>query len=440
MLLRYRHCRYHNPIDLVYKLPSSKYALACALMWEHCWPDALSFVILDRQHTATQPNSAHSHNGAAAAEAAAGEDERHFHWPVAEHDHEADLASVDESAIVGVILNNDGSRQLQWPREDPAFKEAMSWSDDFLLWTTLYGEGDLRADPTHPLHRLYQPATTPAAPPRWRKGEHVHCFLLATHCRCRGERLASYLTQALYYHAQRLGFSSMHVEASHPATAHLFQSGVMSRGVVTHRVAPSAVVKKLDSGEEQRRWAALADDVVAVHVEIDQSLTFSLLPYPLAIFKLPAASAVPQWALDPSIDLVSITRTRHELSILAPASLLPAPLPGGTQSGWRALAVHGPLPFGLVGVLQRVLSVLAAERIAVLAVSTYDTDVVLVSEASVNEAVRVLQLQGHRILVEPATASVTATSKQAEGKKYGQAQSGVAVAENGAANSVAAHR
>ena len=423
----------------MYKLPSSKYALACALMWEHCWPDKLSFVLLDRQHTATQPDSIHTHNGSAAFEAAA-KDEGHLHWPVAEHDHEADLSSVDESAIVGVILNNDGSRQLQWPREDPAFKEAMAWSDDFLLWTKLYGECDLRADPAHPLHRLYQPATTPAAPPPWRKGEHVHCFLLATHCRCKGERLASYLTQALYYHAQRLGFSSMHVEASHPATAHLFQSGVMSHGVVTHRVAPKDVVKKLDSGEEQRRWAVLADDVVAVHVEIDQSLTFTLLPYPLAIFKLLAASAVPQWVLDPSIDLVSITRTRHELSILAPASLLPLPTPAGTQSDWRALAVRGPLPFGLVGVLQRVLSVLAAERIAVLAVSTYDTDVVLVSEASVNEAVRILQLEGHRIMFEPTTASTTAASKQAESDGNGEAPASVEAAANGAADGITAHR
>ena len=408
---------FHNPVDLVYKLPSSSYELPFSLMWEHCWPDRLSFVIVDQQH-----ERAHT-NGITAV------DEQHMHWSVTEHDHEADVATLDESDIVGVILNNDGSRQLQWPRDDPAFKAAMAWSDDWLLWTQLYHQCDLRVNSSHPLHHLYQPITTPAAPPLYRRGEHVHCFLLGTHCRCKGERLASYLTQALYLHAQRLGYESMHVEASHSATAHLFQSGLMSHGIVTHRVAPKDVIKKSGGGEEYRRWETLTDDVVVVYVKIDHSLSFTLLPYPLAIFKLPATSAVPQWALDPSVDFISITRTRHELSILAPAALLPSPTPTASQADWRALVMHGPLPFGLVGVLYRVLRVLAAERIPVLAVSTYDTDVVLVSEAHVNEAVRVLQCEGHRILFEPVVAPTAATTKHIVSAENGETQNGSHVSD-----------
>ena len=411
---------YHNPIDVVYKLSSSRYELPFNLMWEHCWPDKLSFVIIDQQHKPTQAeHTANNHTTE--------DNEQRLHWPVTEHDHEADLATLDESNICGVILNNDGSRQLQWPRDDPTFKEAMSWSEDWLLWTHLYQQCDLRIDPSHPLHHLYQPTTTPAVPPRYRKGEHAHCFLLGVNCRYNGERIASYLTQALYYHAQRLGYESMHVEASHPATAHLFQSGVMSHGIVTHRVAPKEIVKKLEEGGEQRRWEALTGDVMSIYVKIDQSLTFTLLPYPLTVFKLPATSTVPQWALDPSIDFISITRTRHELSIIAATSLLPSPTPTDGQTDWRALVIHGPLPFGLVGVLHRVLRVLAAERISVLAVSTFDTDAVLVREANVNEALRVLQCEGHRMCFEPFVAS---TAKQTESKENGEAHHNSDTAEN----------
>ena len=415
---------YHNAVDAVYKLPSLSYEVPFHLMWEHCWPDKLSFVIVDTQHNTSPPTADHSTQAA---------DERHVHWPVTEHDHEADVATLDDSNIAGVILNNDGSRQLPWPREEPEFKAAMAWSDDYLLWTQLYHNGDLRVDASHPLHHLYQPITTPSAPPSHRKGEHAHCFLLGVHCRYHGERLASYLTQALYYHARRLGYESMHVEASHPATAHLFQSGVMSNGIVTHRTAPSTVVKKTEGGEEQRRWAVLNDDVVVVYVTIDQSLAFTLLPYPLTVFKLPATTAVPKWALDTAIDFIAITRTRHELSIIAPTSLLPTTTPTDEAStNWRALVIHGPLAFGLVGVLHRVLRVLAAERIGVLAVSTYETDAVLVQEASVNEAVRVLQCEGHRMLFEPVVASTVTASKHVESHADGDTRAnGHTSAENG---------
>ena len=399
---------YHNAVDMVYKLPASSYELPVNMIWQHCWPDKLSFVIVDQQHHHHIP----THQPTTTSHSTAADHDGQLHWPVTEHDHTADLATLDDSAIVGVILNNDGSRQLQWQRDDPAFKQAMAWSDDWLLWGQLYGQGDLRTNPTHPLHHQYRPPTTPPSPPTHRKGEHVHCFLLAVNCGYRGQRLASYLTQALYYHAQRLGYQHMHVEASHPATAHLFQSGMMAHGIVTHRVAPSSVVKTVEGGEELRRWEALTDDVVAVYVDIDQSLTFTLLPYTLAADKLPATAAVPQWALEPSIDFISITRTRHELSIIAPTALLLPPNASTTTTtataaitDYRGLVIHGPLPFGLIGVLHRVLRVLAAERISVLAVSTYDTDAVLVREADVNEAVRVLQCEGHRVYFEPVVAA-----------------------------------
>jgi len=60
------------------------------------------------------------------------------------------------------------------------------------------------------------------------------------------------------------------------------------------------------------------------------------------------------------------------------------------ERGWRAFEVEGPIPFSEVGVVAGITSVLAANRISVFVVSTYDTDYVLVSEAHVERAQELL--------------------------------------------------
>ena len=72
----------------------------------------------------------------------------------------------------------------------------------------------------------------------------------------------------------------------------------------------------------------------------------------------------------------SITRTEHETSIMCDAHLVP---PDVTQEGpYVPFEVAGPLDFELVGVMHELLTPLVPERISMLAMSTYDTDWVLV--------------------------------------------------------------
>ena len=93
-----------------------------------------------------------------------------------------------------------------------------------------------------------------------------------------------------------------------------------------------------------------------------------------AVARLPPDAPFPVWANDAVF--ASVTRTRDELSIVCPESAVPAGV--RAEAGWAMLKLSGPFPFDAVGVLSSFLAPLAAAGISVFAVSTFDTDYVLV--------------------------------------------------------------
>jgi len=122
-------------------------------------------------------------------------------------------------------------------------------------------------------------------------------------------------------------------------------------------------------------------------------LSLRLLPERFAACRLEPGAAIPEPSRQASF--FSVTRTPEELSIVC----LEADAPPGArlQSGFRAFRVEGPLDFSLVGVLESLLSPLAAAEISVFAVSTYDTDYVLVLEGDLEQARLALSSAGHEI-------------------------------------------
>ncbi len=115
-------------------------------------------------------------------------------------------------------------------------------------------------------------------------------------------------------------------------------------------------------------------------------LELTILPVRLAICRLAPGEPIPAWALGG--ELCSITRTPEELSVVCDEGHPPA----GTeaQRGFRALRVEGPLPLEAVGILSSLTAPLAAQGISVFALSTHDTDYLLVREGLLARAVRVL--------------------------------------------------
>lgn len=92
--------------------------------------------------------------------------------------------------------------------------------------------------------------------------------------------------------------------------------------------------------------------------------------------------------------LYSVTRTDDELSIVCSEDEVPE---DARVSGyWRAFTIDGPIPFSMVGVLHSVLKPLADAQVSIFAVSTFDTDYVLVKEEQWLAALQVLR-HHHRI-------------------------------------------
>ena len=124
-------------------------------------------------------------------------------------------------------------------------------------------------------------------------------------------------------------------------------------------------------------------------------LQLQLLEGNLAVCRLGPKAPLPAWACSAS-PICSITRTREELSIVC----LETSVPLGVQceKGWRALKVQGPLDFGLTGILDALADPLARAGVSIFAVSTFDTDFLMVREASLEEALAALRAAGHTLV------------------------------------------
>lgn len=124
------------------------------------------------------------------------------------------------------------------------------------------------------------------------------------------------------------------------------------------------------------------------------SLHLTLLLGQFAICRLPAGSPLPEWAARGALS--SVTWTADETSVVCDQASVPA----GVQAdiSWRALKVAGPMDFSLTGVLLSIAKPLADAGIGIFAVSTFDTDYVLVKEASLDAAVEALTTFGHTVV------------------------------------------
>lgn len=126
-----------------------------------------------------------------------------------------------------------------------------------------------------------------------------------------------------------------------------------------------------------------------------KSLRLKLLPGHYSLCRLAPDAELPAWALDGAF--FSITRTADELSVVCAAERVP---PGvRCEPGWRVLQLEGPFAFDLVGVLLAVLAPLAQAGVSIFALSTFDTDAVLVKESSLAQARTALESAGHRLLM-----------------------------------------
>jgi hypothetical protein len=121
----------------------------------------------------------------------------------------------------------------------------------------------------------------------------------------------------------------------------------------------------------------------------------------LAVCRLDRGDGIPSWATGGGF--FSITRTPDELSVVCPESAVPEGV--RAETGWRVLRVAGTINLSVVGVLTSLTTPLAEAGIGVFALSTFDTDYLLVKEADLGGAIEALAACGHVVHgpVEPKT-------------------------------------
>lgn len=100
--------------------------------------------------------------------------------------------------------------------------------------------------------------------------------------------------------------------------------------------------------------------------------------------------------IDTTDGLFFIGRTDEELSLVCRTERTPAH-PLAREDGWRGFRIEGELDFSLIGILSKITAVLAAERIGVFAVSTYNTDYILVKAERFSDALAALERAGYDI-------------------------------------------
>ena len=107
--------------------------------------------------------------------------------------------------------------------------------------------------------------------------------------------------------------------------------------------------------------------------------------------RLGASESIPSWATQGGF--FCVVRGIDELSIVAPENLVPNDV--RCELGWIALKLEGPFPFSMTGVLASFLQHLGDARISIFAVSTFDTDYVLIKREQLERAQDALAAAGH---------------------------------------------
>lgn len=122
-------------------------------------------------------------------------------------------------------------------------------------------------------------------------------------------------------------------------------------------------------------------------------LLLSVLPERLAVCRFTPDTGTPAWAT--AGEFFSVTRAADGLSVVCPEERVPAGVK--CERGWRALRVEGPLDFSLVGVLSSLAAPLAESGVSIFAISTYETDYVLVRSGELEVAVTALRESGYQV-------------------------------------------
>ena len=121
-------------------------------------------------------------------------------------------------------------------------------------------------------------------------------------------------------------------------------------------------------------------------------MELKIIPYRLTVCKVADISA-----MDINADFYFIGKTDEELSLVCKTEDTPS-LTIERDDGWRGFRIQGILDFSLIGVLSKLSGILAEHKIGIFAVSTYNTDYILVKEENFERALCALNAEGYSVV------------------------------------------
>ena len=119
-------------------------------------------------------------------------------------------------------------------------------------------------------------------------------------------------------------------------------------------------------------------------------MELEIMPYDLTVCKVAEMGDIPS-----DIGFFFMARTDEEISLVCKTEDVPENVLC-REDDWRAFRIKGVLDFSLTGILAQISGVLAKRDISIFAVSTYNTDYILVRSFDLEKAVKVLKAEGYK--------------------------------------------
>ena len=116
------------------------------------------------------------------------------------------------------------------------------------------------------------------------------------------------------------------------------------------------------------------------------------LPYNLTVCKIKS-----ELEIDLNKDFYFIGKTEDEISLVC----ITGDTPQNTierDDGWKCFRIQGVLDFSLIGIIAEISAILAENKIGIFAVSTFNTDYILVKEEHFEKALKLLSMNGYKIV------------------------------------------
>ena len=127
-------------------------------------------------------------------------------------------------------------------------------------------------------------------------------------------------------------------------------------------------------------------------VEEAGQMELKKLEYNLTVCKVTDISNI-----DMTTEFLFIGKTDEELSLVCKTEDTPKETIE-RNDGWKSIRIQGTLDFSLVGVLSKLSGILANHEIGIFAISTYNTDYILVKEENFEKALKILAFEGYTIV------------------------------------------